>query len=458
MVNRKGLFSKPPIVQLLALALIVRLALAPFLSHPFDMRVFMAVGAAVSRGITPYSQYPLQLYFAETPHPHLYGTLPGIGYPPIWGLIEGLMFWLASAATPKNLYAIVLALKLPIILAELATAVLVYDIMKKLKGEKTGFRAFILFLFCPFLLAVGTVWGMFDILAFFFTLLSIKTLNGDWKVSSLHLSFASVLKVFPVILAPLYSLYLYKRDQDVKKAILFLLSTIVFTLILTIVPMLVFGWPLSNLYNALAYHVTTTGSPYEGVASFPYGAASIFNVFTLLSGLSRGSVQPPNLAVYLWIPASIAVYALFMKISNFEGLCSKRRQANRSFALIFKWSMLLMLTFFTVRVWVSEQNLVFLFGFFALYAFMGNPVDFGRIHLFWILFFAFVMVHVPVLGFFWLPYPWALNLASDFADGSYGWTRLLSMSILTFCWLALMWHYTVRKVGWRFENSHTSTS
>jgi hypothetical protein len=222
--------------------------------------------------------------------------------------------------------------------------------------------------------------------------------------------------------------------------------------------MLVFGWPFSNLYNALAYHITTSGSPYEGAASFPYGAASIFNVFTLLSSLSGVSLQPPYFAVYLWIPACIAVYALFMKISNFKFSHSKTGKADRNFALIFKWSMLLMLTFFTVRVWVSEQNLVFLFGFFALYVFMGNHKDFGRIHLFWVLLFAFVMVHVPFLGFFWLPYPWTLNLASNFADGPYGWTRLLCMSILTFCWLTLMWHYTARKVRWQVENSHASTS
>jgi len=94
------------------LALLLRLALAPFLSHPFDERIFMAVGASVAKGITPYGQYVLQNIFAATPHPHLFGTVPGIGYPPPWGLLCGDMYLFASALAPNNLYAYVFALQI----------------------------------------------------------------------------------------------------------------------------------------------------------------------------------------------------------------------------------------------------------------------------------------------------------------------------------------------------------
>ena len=80
--------------------LLLRLFLAPFLSHPFDMRVFMAVGVAVSEGQTPYGQYVLQDLFAASPHPHLYGVFPGIGYPPPWGLVSAVMRVFASAIAP----------------------------------------------------------------------------------------------------------------------------------------------------------------------------------------------------------------------------------------------------------------------------------------------------------------------------------------------------------------------
>jgi predicted membrane-bound dolichyl-phosphate-mannose-protein mannosyltransferase len=222
------------------------------------MRVFMAVGAAVSRGITPYGQYVLQDIFAGTPHPHLYGTMLGIGYPPPWGLITGLMYSFSSTLAPNDLYAYVLALKIPIILAEIATAILIYNILKVQTNEKVASKAFTLFLFCPFILAVGTVWGMFDILALFFTLLSAYGLHSNWRFSSLYLSIASVLKVFPFTLAPLYSLLIYKSSRNLKTALSFFLLTTMLAGFFTITPMVVFGWPISNLYNALIYHTTTT--------------------------------------------------------------------------------------------------------------------------------------------------------------------------------------------------------
>ena len=152
--------------------LLLRLFLAPFLSHPFDMRVFMAVGAAVSQGTTPYGQYVLQDIFAASPHPHLYGVIPGIGYPPLWGLVDGLMRAFSSAIAPNNLYVYVLALKIPIILGELLLAVVIYNILKAEANERIATATYLIFIFCPFIMAVGTIWGMFDAIALIFALLA----------------------------------------------------------------------------------------------------------------------------------------------------------------------------------------------------------------------------------------------------------------------------------------------
>jgi hypothetical protein len=84
-----------------------------------------------------------------------------------------------------------------------------------------------------------------------------------------------------------------------------------------------------------------------------------------------------------------------------------------------------------------------------LSVFLQNPQSFGTVQLLWLSLFSFVMVHVPAIAFFWMPYPWTLNAASSFADGPYGWTRLLLMTLFTFCWVVLSWHYVVRKLRWR---------
>lgn len=406
----------------------------------------MAVGASVARGITPYGQYVLQDIFVATPHPHLYGTMLGIGYPPPWGLVTGLAYLFSSAAAPDNLYAYVFALKMPILLAEIATAILVYNIFKVKLDEKVASKAFLLFLFCPFIIAVGTVWGMFDVLALFFTLLSAYGLYSNWKLSSLCLSVASVLKVFPFILAPLYSVLLYKSSRSLKTAFSFLVFTVALSVFFTATPMVAFGWPMSNLYNALIYHTTTTNPSYYSQTSFPYGAASIFNSFTLLNDLTDGTIQLPWLFSYIWIPACIAVY-LFLLCLRMRG--KRENNLSSNFAFTVQWSLLLLLVFFTTRVWVSEQNVIFLFAFLALSIFLQNPQDFGTIQILWLLLFSFVMVHVPVIAFFWLPYPWALDVASSFADGPLGWTRLLLMTLLTFSWFGLSWNYVARKLRWQ---------
>jgi Gpi18-like mannosyltransferase len=410
------------------------------------MRIFMAVGSAVAKGMTPYGQYVLQDIFATTPHPHLYGTFQGIGYPPLWGLITGEMYRISSFLAPNNLYAYVLALKIPVILGELALAVLVYNILKVQRNERIATATFLLFIFSPFVISVGTMWGMFDVIAIVFALLSAYILMHNWKFSSIFLGLSSTLKVFPVILAPLYSILLYKSNKRVKPAVGFLLSTVGLTALLTFLPMIAFGWPLSNMYNALTYHIAATTPSYYGTASFPYGAASPFNAFAVLTNLSGGDVQPPWVSIYFWIPACIAVYALLLRART--TVVVKELGVNTEFALTTQWSLLLLLTMFTTRVWVSEQNLIFLFTFFSMSVFLQYSQELDKVELLWLLLFIFVLVHVPVISFFWLPLPWTLVAATSFADGPLGWTRLLLMTVLTFGWLILCWRYVVNKLRW----------
>lgn len=429
-----------PKAAYLFLALSLRLALAPFLSHPFEERIFMAVGASVAKGITPYGQYILQVIFAGTPHPHLVGIIPGIGYPPPWGLLTGGLYLLSSALAPNNLYVYVFALKLPVIIGELALAGVVYYVLRQEDSEKTATKGFLLFLFCPFIIAVGTVWGMFDTLAMFFALFSAWSLQENWKLSAVFLSIASVLKVYPLLLVPLYAILLYKHKRKLLAATGFFSITAALTGLFTFVPMLVYNWPLSNMYNALTYQLSSTNGPYnnQAGAQFPYGTASPFNAFTLLSEYVSKTLQPPSVLVYLWIPACVTIYILLLRAKT-------SRKGDFGIATTMKWSLLLVLTFFTTRVWVSEESLVFLFTCFALTMLLSN-VEWAKLHILWVTLLSFVIVHVPAVSFLWMPYPWTLDSTSAFADGSLGLTRLLMMTMLTFCWLVLTWNYAAKKL------------
>jgi len=260
------------------------------------------------------------------------------------------------------------------------------------------------------------------------------------------LAVGSVFKQIPVVLIPTYAILSYKEYGSYKIAIRYLVLAVSVFSVLTLTPMFLFGWPLDGMYNALSYGVGATTSPYEGVSSFPVGAASPFNLFLLLDRvLPNSDLKVPPALAYLWIPSCFMVYVYTMRNVKKVDLAST-----------IQYSFLTMLVFFTTRTWVSEPNLIFLFILFltSLHlpidivsrarVLLEDLVNYRSIHLMWILLFVFVMANVPLISFFWILSPEALNVASAFADGPLGWTRLLLMSCSTFSWLALGWYQMIK--------------
>jgi len=369
------------------------------------------------------------------PHPHLYGTFCGMGYPPPWGLISGLMYLASATLSPNNIYAYTFALKVPIILGDIVTAFMIYKILKSELNGSDALKAFRLYLLCPYLISVGVVWGMFDVLAFLFSLLSAYYLLERRELSSVFLAVACSLKQIPLVLVPLYSIFVYKSTHSVKKTLYYFFGVTSLLALITIVPMIAFNWPLSNLYYALTDQVYASGLPYANEIGYTYGAASPFNVFNILR-LVDPLVKPPWTLNYLWIGACFIAY-----------LYAARHLSEVDFASIIRWSLLIILIFFTTRSWVSDQNLLFLFSFFLLTV-LFHSSSWKTIHALWALFFVFVMIHVPATSFLWIPYPWTLNEASAFCDGPVGWVRLFAMTGLTFTWLGVLWHYVTKRMVW----------
>jgi len=351
--------------------------------------------------------------------------------------------YLASATlSPNNIYAYTFALKVPIILGDIITALMIYKILRSEIYPPDALKAFRLYLLCPYLISVGVIWGMFDVLAFLFSLLSAYYLLERRKLSSVFLAVACSFKPIPLVLVPLYSIFVYKSTHSAKKASYYFFGVIGFFALLTLVPMIAFNWPLSNLYNALSYQVSAAGISYSYSAGYTYGAASPFNAFNIIR-LLNPSTEPYWILNYLWIGACLLGY-LYAAHRIRHPLVS----TELGFASVIRWSLLILLIFFTTRSWVSDQNLLFLFSFFLL-TLPLHSFSWKIIHALWILLFAFVLVHVPAIAFLWIPYPWMLDAAIAFCDGPLGPIRWLAMTGLTFTWLGILWHYVTREVVWR---------
>ncbi len=433
----KSIFiGNPFLFSALILGLLLRLFLAPFLGHPYDLRIFMAVGWAVANGITPYGKYVLQTIFTEVSHPHLTGSFYGIGYPPLWGLVLGSAYRLYSILSPNNIYLYILTLKLPIIVGDIVVSIVLYKIIEREVNTDIASKVFLFYQFCPFIIIAGVVWGMFDMLVFLFSIISAYTLFSRSDLSAVSLSIATSLKPYVIILIPLYAIFIIKKFNSIHKTSRYLFIVLSLLVLGTLIPMFIYGWPLSNLYCALTSHMTTTNFYYEGGNDYTYGAASPFNLYNVLRLVDPG-IKPLNFLNYLWIGVCLATYVyVFLKSNTIH------------FKSIVNYSFLTSLAFFSTRFWVSEQNLIFLLSFFILTVVLsGKQREWRTIHILWILLVAFIIVHVPVTSFLWIIQPRTLNVATAFCNGPLGYVRWISMSLLTFSWLAILYWYSFKERG-----------
>ena len=70
----------------------IQIPLAFFLGHFYDIRISMGTGSLVAGGLNPYEQHYLGGIFN---HEIFQGITPGIGYPPPWAIILGLIYLLS---------------------------------------------------------------------------------------------------------------------------------------------------------------------------------------------------------------------------------------------------------------------------------------------------------------------------------------------------------------------------
>lgn len=175
--------------KVLLLGLSVRLALAPLTGHPWDMGVWKDVGYRV--WVTRENVYRVGVEGAWA-----WGYY---AYPPGW------LLWCAAAypaAANPRLFS--LAIKLPLLLADFLTALLIYRCVLEESGrEDLALKGLTLYFLNPVAVAVGAVWGMFDALPALLTFLAILLLSkGRLKASAAALGLAIAFKIYPALLLP----------------------------------------------------------------------------------------------------------------------------------------------------------------------------------------------------------------------------------------------------------------
>jgi hypothetical protein len=326
---------------LLALSIILQLVLGFFLGHAYDMRIFMATGYLVGTGQNPYIPQDLSLVF----HDSSFAGITTVGYPPPWPLVSGLIYLVTYKFIP-NLLLYNLALKIPIILANVCLAFLIARILAKLRVDEKGIRkAWLFMLFNPFLLYVSCAWGQIDPIVAVLSMLALVLLSeGKMAGSAILLALAVAFK--PTALPIVPAVFVFLTGKPFRLVFKYFVLFTVCAVLLFVGPFAILGWspsPILQHWNA----------------QFSVGGGMSFMTFLELVDNSYELYGPLGFLGFLWVPAlGMAAYALR---PGGEGLID----------LLVK-STALTLVFFLFRTWLSEPNLVLVIAMLLVLTSVGR--------------------------------------------------------------------------------------
>lgn len=392
------------ICHAILLSAVFQLAVGTFTAHPYDGRVFLASGYTVAHGQLPYVSSNVSQVFGSSAFPHL---VPGIGYPPPWGLILAIAY-LASYNLFPNLFVYNLAIKVPVVISNILLALLVGKmVLAESSDDSLSHSATNLVLFNPYVIYTTSVWGQFDTLPAFLMLLSVFWLTrGRRLFSAMALGASISLKLIPAVLFPLLISYEVKH-RGWLRALLY--SVCVFIVIgLSLAPFQL-NWSLGPILNNWDIHFEHVGAFSPMSVLVPPGVNDFPNGLHLLG--------------YLWLPFMILAYCVL-----------SRRSIDTLQDLVLS-GLLLIVTLSLSRAWVSEQNLNFVLPLVLL----GTIAQGWSLRWFtitWLLPLVFTLLNSsPFLMFFLIVPEQALQTISPHTY----WPEIMYYGriLITTAWLAI---------------------
>jgi hypothetical protein len=395
---------------LLAASIILQVLLGLFLGHAYDLRIFMATGYLVGTGQNPYIAQNLEALFQNSS----FQGITSFGYPPPWALVMGLLFLITYQIIP-NFLLYNLAIKLPVIAANICLAYLVAHVLHKSGAqEKTCRRAWIFMLFNPFLLLMSSAWGQFDSFVALLSLLSLFLLSqGKLTGPAVLLALAVSCKPIALPLIPVVFVYLVGRSSKgtLQYFAVFCASLVLFC----VAPFALFGWDPAVILQHWNFHFTVSGG---------------LSFMTLLEALNH-STQLTGLWQVMgwgWVPAlGIATYALKPGIRELKDLLKK--------------SVALILVFFLCRAWLSEPNIILILPLVLILTCL-NELESLSLAAVWVLPLIFGIFNTSIAQLFFPGMPATMDALIKLA-AAYDPARFVLRTAVVIAWLAAGWWIVV---------------
>ncbi len=350
-------------------ALAVRLVLAPFFMHAGDVGTIYESSIMALNGQNFYDfvyQRTLQLQYASG----LPVFFEGYAYHPVLIYFFVPFYWLYTLIAGPSLVMIdghypslpilvypwtpvlLLFLKIPIFAADIAVVYLLARFDKR-KAQ--------IYAFCPYVIFVSAIWGMFDAMVALFLLISYLTFGKNSFASGVTYGL-SLIKLYTAVLLPLYVMRLYGKWRE--------LAMFLGGLTLTLLPVVYF---------------------------FTISPSSVWNVLVTFQGTRvMGGV---NLYNFIWIVPDVIFDLIVSVIPNvllLIGIIYLLRRFGRSGPMLEAMLAIMLLSFLFGRV-LNEQFLVSIFPMILLckecdyrlwvaplvFAFLRSPFYYFALPILW---------------------------------------------------------------------------
>jgi hypothetical protein len=396
--------SQPSLRWAILLSIAIQLPLAVFLGHAHDTPLFMSAGYLAYHGLNPYVPADLSGLFGAG-----FSSTTSIGYPPPWILLSALLYGLATALG-SSIFLYNFLLKLPLMAANLALALLVGSVIRDLGGGESRARwATTAMLFNPLVILTTTAWGQIDAVAALFSLLSLSLISRKkTSASALSLALALSIKpiVFPLILVGLIGSTGISRSACLRWTGILIAAGI----LLCALPFWVFGWDPRVILAGWKAQFTSAGG------------LSLLSFFELL-GRGYNLPRELNYLGFFWLPA------LTLSLIAIEPELKLEYLLRRGLGLL--------LVFFLCRSWLSEPNLNAILPL-AIILHARGVFDRGAVRGIWLIALGFSLLNYSLPQLFFLLVP-RLAPALAALDGYIRVPRILARSLLALSWQLLGW-------------------
>ena len=270
------------IILITFVGLITRLVLSFFGTVHLDMGTFIAWGNNL------FNNGALNFYDGWSDY------LPGYLY----------VLWLFAKINSFSVISADVLFKIPAIIADLATGVIIYKILSKSKGERWGLIGSAIYIFNPAIIANSTLWGQVDSFTSLFSLLSIFVFPTNYLLSSLFLSIGTLIKPQAAFIFPVILFLFFKEKRKIHELVAYCtLGLTVFAI--AFVPFWNHGTLLSFIVERLNL----------SLKQYPYASINAFNFWGLF-----GLWKPDNFyyQIFGYLLVSVSTLFLFYKLKKFK--------------------------------------------------------------------------------------------------------------------------------------------